>query len=80
MKLFGLSSFLTGEYSRLANQIYDQNVSLARRRLSAGALLSLVSTAGYYGAYAYVIYRTVTGTLSGARCSCWRARMAGAEH
>src|SRR5581483_11877226 len=37
---------------------------LAGRRLRAGAFLSLLSTAAYYGAYAYVIYRTVSGTLS----------------
>jgi ATP-binding cassette, subfamily B, bacterial len=64
LRLFGLSGFLSGEFARLSNLIYDQNVRLARRRLWAGAALSLVSTAGYYGAYAYVIYRTVTGALT----------------
>ena len=64
LRLFGLSGFLSGQYADLSNQIYDQNVQLARRRLWAGAALSLLSTAGYYGAYAYVIYRTVTGALS----------------
>ena len=64
LRLFGLSGFLSGEYARLSNSIYEQNVRLARRRLWAGAALSLVSTAGYYGAYAYVIYRTVTGALT----------------
>ena len=64
LRLFGLSGFLSGEYARLSNQIYDQNVRLARRRLWAGAALSLLGTAGYYGAYAYVIYRTVTGALT----------------
>src|SRR5215469_1050155 len=64
LKLFGLSDFLSGEYTRLSDQIYEQNVSLARRRLWAGAALSLVSTSGYYGAFAYVVYRTVTGALT----------------
>jgi ATP-binding cassette subfamily B protein len=64
LKLFGLGSFITGEYARLSNDIYDQNVALARRRLWAGTLLSLLSTAGYYGAFAYVVYRTVNGELS----------------
>src|SRR5207248_9482825 len=36
LKLFGLGSFLTGEYTRLSNQIYDENVRLVRRRLWAG--------------------------------------------
>jgi ATP-binding cassette, subfamily B, bacterial len=64
LKLFGLSDFLSGEYLRLSNRIYDQNVGLAKRRLLAGAALSLVSTAGYYGAFAYVVYRTVAGALT----------------
>ena len=64
LRLFGLSGFLSGQYAILSNGIYDQNVRLARRRLWAGAALSLLSTAGYYGAYAYVIYRTVTGALT----------------
>jgi ATP-binding cassette subfamily B protein len=64
LKLFNLGPYLTGEYARLANHIYDQNVALARRRLRAGALLSVLSSAGYYGAYAFVIYRTVTGALT----------------
>ena len=32
LKLFGLSGFLSGEYARLSNDIYDQNIKLARRR------------------------------------------------
>ena len=64
LRLFGLSGFLSGQYASLSNRIYDENVLLARRRLWAGAALSLLSTAGYYGAYAYVIYRTVTGALT----------------
>jgi len=64
LKLFALSGFLSGEYTRLAGQIYDQNVHLARRRLWASAVLSLLSTGAYYGAYAYVVYRTVTGALT----------------
>lgn len=64
LKLFGLSDFITGEYAGLSNELYDQNVALAKRRFFAGTLLSLVSTAGYYGAFAYVVYRTVSGELS----------------
>lgn len=64
LRLFGLSGFLSSEYERLANGIYDQNVRLARRRLWAGSALALLSSAGYYGGYAYVVYRTVTGALS----------------
>jgi len=64
LKLFGLSSFLTQRFKELSDQIYRQNVSLARRRLWAAGILSLLSTVGYYGSYAYVIYLTVAGRLS----------------
>jgi ATP-binding cassette subfamily B protein len=79
LKLFGLSGFLVGEYARLSNQIYDQNVHLARRRLWAGTWLSLLSSAGYYGAYAYVIYRTVMGELSWGSLQFLAGAIAGAS-
>lgn len=79
LKLFGLSGFLSNEYARLSNDIYDQNVKLARRRLVAGALLSLVSTAAYYGAYAYVIYQTVMGRLSWGSLQFLAGALAGAS-
>ena len=64
LKLFGLRQFLVGRFSNLSDQIYDENVALARRRLIAGIGLSAIGTAGYYAAYVYVIWRTVMGALS----------------
>ncbi len=64
LKLFGLAPFLTERFSRLSNQIYEEDVSLARRRLTAGSFLSTISTGGYYLAYVFVIWRTVIGVLS----------------
>src|SRR5271154_2788818 len=64
LKLFGLARFLTERFSGLSNQIYEEDVDLARRRLVAGSFLSMVGTAGYYSAYVFVIWRTVTGALT----------------
>jgi ATP-binding cassette subfamily B protein len=64
LKLFGLKGFLIGRFTRLSDQIYRENVDLARRRLIAGSFLSVIGTAGYYSAYVYVIWRTVTGSLT----------------
>src|SRR5262249_55293461 len=64
LKLFGLSRFLSDRFAELSNEIYDQDVSLARRRLIAGAGLSVIGTLGYYSAYAYVIWRTIHGQIS----------------
>jgi len=64
LKLFGLANFFTDRFTRLSDQIYKEDVALARRRLVAGSLLSVIGTAGYYSAYVFVIWRTVTGVLS----------------
>ena len=79
LKLFGLSSFITGEYAQLSNNLYDQNVALAKRRLWVGTLLSLVSTSGYYGAYAWIVYRTVSGDLSWGTLQFLAGAVAGAS-
>jgi ATP-binding cassette, subfamily B, bacterial len=64
LKLFGLSSFLTRRFTKLSDGIYEENVALSRRKLIAGAFLSVIAFMGYYSAYAFVIWRTVTGVYS----------------
>ena len=64
LKLFGLKEFLIERFTRLSDQIYHENVGLARRRLAAGALLSMVGTAGYYSAYVFIVWRTIHGVLT----------------
>jgi ATP-binding cassette, subfamily B, bacterial len=64
LKLFGLKDFLTARFTHLSNQIYDEDVALARRKLIAGSLLSVLGMMGYYGAYLFVIWRTVMGMLT----------------
>ncbi len=64
LKLFGLSKFLTQRFTKLSDGIYEENVALSRRKLIAGAFLSVIAFMGYYSAYAFVIWRTVTGAYS----------------
>jgi ATP-binding cassette, subfamily B, bacterial len=64
LKLFRLKDFLTGRFAKLSNQIYEENVSLSRRKLVAGSLLSVVATVGYYSAYVFVIFRTLYGAMT----------------
>jgi ATP-binding cassette subfamily B protein len=61
LKLFGLSQFLTQRFTKLSDGIYEENIALSRRKLIAGAFLSVVAFVGYYSAYVFVIWRTVTG-------------------
>jgi ATP-binding cassette subfamily B protein len=64
IKLFGLKEFLIERFTGLSDQIYRENVGLARRRLVAGAFLSMVGTAGYYSAYVFIVWRTIHGVLT----------------
>jgi ATP-binding cassette subfamily B protein len=48
----------------LSQRIYEENVALNRRRLFWGGLLAILGQLGYYGAYAYSIYRTIQGRYS----------------
>jgi ATP-binding cassette, subfamily B, bacterial len=78
LKLFGLSSFLVGRYTKLSNELHEQNVSLAKRRLWVGVLLTLLGTVGYYGSYAFVIYQTVIGVLTIGTLTFMTGAIAGA--
>jgi ATP-binding cassette subfamily B protein len=61
LKLFNLSQFFTNRFAKLSDIVYQQDVELARTRLGIGSILSVISTGGYYGAYAYVIWKTLAG-------------------
>jgi ATP-binding cassette subfamily B protein len=61
LKLFNLSDYLTNRFTKLSQAIFEENVDLSRKKLVAGGLLGIIATLGYYGAYAFVIWRAVTG-------------------
>ncbi len=79
LKLFGLSKYLTDRFQKLSDDIFVQNVALAKRRLLASSLLSLLTTVGYYGAYAYVILETVQGEMTVATLVFLTGAIAGAS-
>ncbi len=78
-KLFGLGSFLTGRYEKVSDGILEQDVALAKRKFWVTSLLSLFGTAGYYGTYAVVIYRTVLGMYSVGTLTFLAGAIAGAS-
>ncbi|MEZ5362994.1 MAG: ABC transporter ATP-binding protein [Bryobacterales bacterium] len=79
LKLFGLSDELTGRFQRISDEIYGQNVALARKRLWASSLLSLLSIAGYYGCYVWVIHQAATGAISIGALTFLAGAIAGAS-
>lgn len=64
VKIFGLGPHLTERARQLFERFYDENRRLALRKAGTGTLLNLLPTAGYYSAYALILYRTMSGTLS----------------
>src|SRR6201987_6219293 len=48
LKLFNLSTYLTDRFTALSQKIYEENVSLNRRRLFWGGLLAILGQVGYY--------------------------------
>jgi ATP-binding cassette subfamily B protein len=64
VKLFGLGGFLVERFRALATTIFLENRKLAIDRAVWGGLLAGISTLTYYGAYAYIVWRTVAGDFS----------------
>jgi ATP-binding cassette subfamily B protein len=64
VKIFGLNAFLIQRYRRLAEQFYRENRKLAARRAGWGGVLTAIGTVGYYTAYAYIAWRTLSGQFT----------------
>ena len=63
-KLFGLGDFLVTRFKALADQIFAENRKISIRRSLWGGALAAISTLTYYGAYAYIVWRTIHGDFS----------------
>jgi ATP-binding cassette subfamily B protein len=64
LKLFGLKHFLTARFKGLSTQVYEEDVALARRKAIMGSVLSVIGTGGYYTAFVFAVWKTVTGVFS----------------
>jgi len=64
VKIFGLNSFLIQRYRELSAALYQDNRRLATRRALWGGLLTAIGTVGYYVAYAFIAWRTLSGAFT----------------
>jgi ATP-binding cassette subfamily B protein len=64
VQMFGLAGWLTDRYAALAQRYYEENRRLSIKKGFISALLSLVGTLGYYGAYVTILLRAVSGTIT----------------
>ncbi|GAB4032152.1 ABC transporter ATP-binding protein [Spirosoma jeollabukense] len=64
VKIFGLSEFLIDRFKSLSWEYFLKNRALAISRAGWGVLLTALGTAGYYGAYVWIVMRAVNGQIS----------------
>ena len=64
VKIFGLGDHLTERARDLFDRFYADNRGLAIRRAVTGGLLNLLPSLGYYVAYAYILYRALSGSIT----------------
>jgi ATP-binding cassette subfamily B protein len=64
VKIFGLSDFIINRFKTLSDKFYADNSKLAVRRSAWGTFFSVLGSIGYYAAYGFIIYQTVTGKTS----------------
>ena len=64
VKLFDLSPFIIDRFRSLSQKFYTDNKQLAIRRSSWGTLFSILGTAGYYGAFVFILSKTVQGEIT----------------
>jgi len=63
VRLFGIAPTILGRYLNVAQRLYEQTVSLQRRKLSMESLV-VVSTAGHYLVYGLIVMQAAKGQLS----------------
>jgi ATP-binding cassette subfamily B protein len=64
VKIFGLSDFIINRFKTLSDKFYADNSKLAVKRSAWGTFFSVLGSIGYYVAYGFIIYQTVTGKTS----------------
>lgn len=61
VKLFGLGKTLMKRHQTLFTKFFEEDRAIARSRTLASLLWGMLSSAAYYGSYAWVIFRTLGG-------------------
>ena len=64
VKIFNLAGFIVDRFRQLSNKFYADNKQLAFRRSGWGAFFAMLGSAGYYGAYIFILIDAISGSLS----------------
>ncbi|EPR72476.1 Lipid A export ATP-binding/permease protein MsbA [Winogradskyella psychrotolerans RS-3] len=64
IKLFGLTDFVVNRFKNLSEEYYQLNKKLAIKRSALGFLFNVLGSMSYYGAYVFIIYRVLSGSIT----------------
>lgn len=64
VKIFDLSAFLIERFRYLSNKFFNANKPLIIKRSLWGTVFAILGSLGYYGAYIFIITKTIAGNLS----------------
>lgn len=64
VKLFGLGDYLITRFRDLAHRIFLENRRIAILRSGWGAVFAAIASMAYYAAYAFIVWRTITGEFT----------------
>ncbi len=64
IKLFGLGEYLLKRYQVLFMKFYLEDRAIAQRRTIAGLGWGILSTLVFYGSYAWIVLRTISGLIT----------------
>jgi ATP-binding cassette subfamily B protein len=64
VQMFGLAPWITERFRLLSDKFYEENKRLSIRKAIVSTGLSIIGTAGYYGAYVIILMRAVLGSIS----------------
>ena len=64
VKIFNLSNFIINRFKELSTRFYIANRLLIIRRSAWGSVFSMLGSAGYYGAYFFIISKAINGKIS----------------
>jgi ATP-binding cassette subfamily B protein len=64
VQMFGLAPWISERFRALSDKFYEENKRLSVRKALVSTGLSIISTAGYYGAYAIILRRAVLGSIT----------------
>lgn len=64
IKLFSLADFISKRFAILADRYYLANKKLSVKRAAWGSAFHIIGDLSYYGAYIFIIFRTIAGVIT----------------